>query len=185
MDHSLCVIYPVPGSPPAEGTDVARMEQTAEEACHGGRAPSCTGTRSGVLAQQLDEFWGRISSCHLQSGGVGSAQQSSSQMPQGWAAPCKLMLFHLMGEAELSSICPRLGECPPPLLSLLAGGCPPVTNIPALPQGSLPAAARGEPCRTQQHTIKPQLILPCFCRGLKVTQMKQLSIKAGCCVNMH
>lgn len=164
---------------------MARMEQIAEESCHGGRAPSCTGTRSGVLAQQLDEFWGRISSCHLQSGGVGSAQQSSSQMPQGWAAPCKLMLFHLMGEAELSSICPRLGECPLLLLSLLAGGCPPVTNIPALPQGSLPAAARGEPCRTQQHTIKPQLILPCFCRGLKVTQMKQLSIKAGCCVNMH
>lgn len=94
-------------------------------------------------------------------------------------------VFHLMGEAELSSICPRLGECPLLLLSLLAGGCPPVTTIPTLPQGSLPAAARGEPCRTQQHTIKPQLILPCFCRGLKVTQMKQLSIKAGCCVNMH
>lgn len=62
--------------------------------------------------------YGENCSCLLQTGGLGSAQQ----MPQGWVAPCKLIL-HFMCKAELS----RLGECPLLLLSLLAGGCPAVT----------------------------------------------------------
>lgn len=38
---------------------------------------------------------------------------------------------------------------------------------------------------TQKHTVKYQLILPCYCAGLKMTQMKKLRIKAEYCVNMH
>lgn len=152
MDHSLCVIYPVPGSPPAEGTDVARMEQTAEEACHGGSTPSCTGTLAGVLAQQLDEFWGRISSCHLQTGGVGSAQQSSSQMPQGWVALCKLMCFTLWVRQSCPPSVPGWGSvprccCPSWLVAVpLSQPSPPCHR--ALSQQQL-VGSRAEPSSTQ------------------------------------